>query len=243
MLDSMLTDQQLIERARLPESQLLERKERNPKASDLRKTLVAFANSVPEGEHAVLFIGITDDGKIKGVENTDDLQKEVNRTAEHDCYPAVKCTPKVIQIDGVNVVAVVFGHSKEKPHFTGHSFVRRGSESRKATQAQFEELIASRNDKAGKILAEKAKNKPISVEFTQPSAMKIPFNFMIEECNAHWVRFYQQEYSFLYSPSLDDVTIGWDISRHRFMLKVKGKQYDEHDMFHRLQPEKARPGR
>ena len=44
---------------------------------DVRKTVVAFANTVGEGETAVLFIGATNDGKHPRLLDADETQKKV----------------------------------------------------------------------------------------------------------------------------------------------------------------------
>ncbi len=48
---------------------------------DIRRTLVAFANSVEEREFAVLLIGASDDLKHPGVKDPDELQKKVDAIA------------------------------------------------------------------------------------------------------------------------------------------------------------------
>jgi len=62
-----MTDEELKRRLSDFEDGWTERKEQGVSTDDVRKTLVAFANSVPDGEEAVLFIGISDKGKITGV--------------------------------------------------------------------------------------------------------------------------------------------------------------------------------
>jgi len=54
-------------------------------AREFRKTIVAFANSVAEGEAAVLFIGVSDRGDIVGVGSPDSLQKTIREFCERDC--------------------------------------------------------------------------------------------------------------------------------------------------------------
>ena len=84
-----LTESDIRAKLRNAEDHFVERK-RNPNAAEIRKTLVAFANSTPEGEYGVLFLGVDDNGEVRGVDGTDSLQKTVRDAAENDCYPAVK---------------------------------------------------------------------------------------------------------------------------------------------------------
>ncbi len=63
---------ELLARLRQPEDNFTERKSEGAASrAELRKTLVAFANSVPEGRTAVLYIGVDDDGTPMGVSNPD----------------------------------------------------------------------------------------------------------------------------------------------------------------------------
>jgi predicted HTH transcriptional regulator len=114
------------------EDNFVERKSEGVTASELRQTVCAFANSVPEGRAGVLFIGIHDKtGEAVGIGNTDQLQKRVRDAAQSDCYPPITYTSEVLAVDGKAVVAVIVPHSATKPHFSGPAFVRVGSESRK----------------------------------------------------------------------------------------------------------------
>lgn len=138
-------------RARLnsPETQWVERK---VKGDDkvIRKALVAFANSVRDGEWAVLFLGASDNGEHPGVRNADEIQHDVTDLAQNHCYPAIPIRPvvfsTVVRGSSVTVVAIEIPASANRPHFAGQSFVRIGSSSVPASVAQFEELIASRQE-------------------------------------------------------------------------------------------------
>ncbi|MBK7999023.1 MAG: ATP-binding protein, partial [Verrucomicrobia bacterium] len=147
----MLTDDDLKRLARQSESDLIERK-KSRHTHDVRVALVAFANSVRHGECAVLFIGIGPLGEIVGVERADENQREIRRIAEQECYPPVDCQIRIVIIDGKEVLAVLVPHSAKRPHFAGHAFVRKGSESVKSSAMAMENLIASRNDKASRLI-------------------------------------------------------------------------------------------
>ncbi|NJL18852.1 MAG: hypothetical protein HC901_00560 [Bdellovibrionaceae bacterium] len=58
-----MDDSRLMEKLRQSEDPWVERKE-SFNEREVRKTLVAFANSVPEGEPAVLFIGAANIGEV-----------------------------------------------------------------------------------------------------------------------------------------------------------------------------------
>src|SRR5437879_2749618 len=102
-----MTDEELKRRLSDFEDGWTERKEKGVSTDDIRKTLVAFANSVPDGEEAILFIGVANDGMIKGVDNPDKAQKSFTKTASEWCYPPIKHTSRVIDQDGKHVVAII----------------------------------------------------------------------------------------------------------------------------------------
>ncbi|MGH9481471.1 MAG: hypothetical protein ACRD1L_05210, partial [Terriglobales bacterium] len=60
-------------------------------------------------------------------------------------------------IDGSNVLAIIVPGSSQRPHFAGPSYVRQGSRTIAASESQFANLIASRNEKVSEILKWKGK--------------------------------------------------------------------------------------
>jgi predicted HTH transcriptional regulator len=122
-----MTDGEIKRRLLDLEDGWTERKLQNVARNDVRKALVAFANSVPEGEEAILFIGVADNGTAIGVDNPDSMQKDVRQWAEW-CYPPIRHSSRVIESDGKHVVAVIVQPDHNKPHFAGPAYVRVGSE-------------------------------------------------------------------------------------------------------------------
>ena len=105
-----------------------------------------------------------------------------------------------------------------RPHFTGHSFVRIGSETRKASSQQLDELIASRNDKARLILWHKAQGHHVTVDVIQKTYAgegHVVFGARIEECTAHWVRVRDVGSDRIHSFSLERVLLTDDPMQHR----------------------------
>jgi hypothetical protein len=177
----------------------------------------------------VIFIGIADNGRRIGVDDADGIQREIRRVAENECYPPVRCEPVVIQNSGVEIVAIIIPPSTNRPHFSGHAYVRRGSESVNASIELFDEMVASRNDKARKLLAQKG--KLISARFTgntkldrDPQYAGGPprkwRDYKIEHCDAHYVRFVDVIFQLIYTPSLEHVAIEFDSQQHRLQLVV-----------------------
>jgi hypothetical protein len=85
----------------------------------------------------------------------------VRAVCEQECYPPIAFRCEVIAIGVAFVVAVVIPASKNRPHFSGPAFVRRGSESVAASDQMFNELIYARTSTAAAIL--KIKNEIVDV--------------------------------------------------------------------------------
>ena len=63
------------------EDSLFERKT-DRQAKDIRRTAVAFANSVRPGHTAIILIGEENDGKVSGVADPDEFQMKIRRELE-----------------------------------------------------------------------------------------------------------------------------------------------------------------
>jgi hypothetical protein len=156
-----LTDQEIHSRLRQFEDHFVERKTSGD-SKDWLKTAVAFANSTPIGYPAILFIGVRNDGSLEGGVNFDSLQQTFNRILE-DVYPPIYCLSKIVADAGKQCLAVIIPGSPQRPHFAGPSYVREGSQTKKASEAQFTQLISERSGKAYEIL--KWMGKEITVVF------------------------------------------------------------------------------
>jgi predicted HTH transcriptional regulator len=140
----------------------VERKTFGDWKGDALKTLVAFGNSTPIGYPAVLYIGVRDDGTPEQkTENLDKIQKTLADVAAN-IYPPLYYFPRVITIEGVDVLAIIVPGSDKRPHFAGQSYVRIGSKSIKASEQHFNELIAQRNSTAYELSKWKGKKITLS---------------------------------------------------------------------------------
>lgn len=220
----------LIARLKNHEDNFVERKPEGVNASEIRQSIVAFANGAPPEGSGILFIGVQNDGKIQGVENPDKLQKTVREQCERVCYPPIAFTSEVLDFDGKAVLAVVVPYSKNRPHFSGPAFVRRGSESVAASPELFDELIVSRNDKVAAIL--RMRGSPISViclqhklgstERISDQRYRTRSECSIQSCNAHTVRLSDLGSGTNITEPLELVTVSYDEEKHRPMLVIKG---------------------
>jgi predicted HTH transcriptional regulator len=155
-----LTDADLLSRLTNFEDNFVERKTSGDH-KDWLKTAIAFANSTPIGFPAVLFVGVRDDGNPECGLNLDRLQQTFGSKMQA-AYPPVYFATKILGANDRQFLAVIVPGSADRPHFAGPSYVRKGSVTEVASEAQFAELLASRQSKSGEIL--KWKGKVISAD-------------------------------------------------------------------------------
>ena len=160
-MEMVSKNDELVARLNNKEDNFTERKLEGSGTYDFRKTIVAFANSVPENQTGILFIGVRNDGTVVGVNGADSVQKTIRNICESDCYPAIRPSCTVLIVDGKDVVAVEISSSDQRPHFAGPAFVRVGSESKVATPELYQELLTSHCGHAGQLL--KLKNQIVTV--------------------------------------------------------------------------------
>ena len=125
------------------EDNLIERKVESD-LKDILKTLVAFANSVKPGHTAVLLIGEKNDGTVAGVTDPDSIQKTVRKECEK-IYPDILWRSIIYEKNARQCVRVEIEYSGNTPHFGGQAWIRKGSESVKASDEVFQALINLRS--------------------------------------------------------------------------------------------------
>jgi hypothetical protein len=211
-------NQELLDRIRNTEDNFTERKLEGAKRGEIRETIVAFANSIPEGRTAVLFIGVKNDGSIHGISNPDSLQKTIRETCEKDCYPPIIPRCEVLHVDGKPILAVVVSHSNDRPHFSGPAYVRIGSENVSASKQIFEELITYRVSKACEILKWKGKTVTVVARgkyLGNPQYLGDPRYYAtheceIEGCTSQYVSLQDNNTGQHLSEPLENVTLATD---------------------------------
>jgi hypothetical protein len=129
------------------------------------KTAVAFANSVPVHYPAILFIGVTDKGEIQPSKDDLETLQMTFHGIVNQAFPPIYCTSRVLAQDGRQCLAVIIPGSPDRPHFCGPSYIRIGPESRKASEDQFNKLIAERNGKTYEL--RKWTGKLVTVQFPE----------------------------------------------------------------------------
>jgi hypothetical protein len=153
------------------EDSLLERKVESD-LKDLLKTLVAFANSVRPSHTALILIGEKGDGTVQGVTNPDHVQKRVREEAEK-IYPPIIWKSLVYEKSGHHCVRVEIEYSGDTPHFGGQAWVRRGSETIKASDEVFQLLIESRLSKVRELAKWIDKEVTVKGDTHQPDDLNL----------------------------------------------------------------------
>jgi Putative DNA-binding domain len=137
---------------------------------DLLKTLVAFANSVAPGDTAKIFIGEKDDGTVQGVTSADNIQKRVKKEAD-EIYPEIYYRTEVYERDGKQCVRVDIKHNGLAPHFGGPAWVRKGSQTIKATEQLYQQMVELRQSKVHELKKWLGKSITVSWSMASPGVM------------------------------------------------------------------------
>jgi predicted HTH transcriptional regulator len=191
---------------------------------DWAKTVVGFANSAPDGYPCVLFIGVKNDGDVETPQpDLDSAQKTLN-TKLKAVYPQPPYIPKIVTKDGLQALAVIVLGSELRPHFSGPSYVRKGSETFAASAEQFNELIARRNSKANKIL--EYKGNVVTVVNVLPTPHGLHESTWAEgttiaDCNQFWVTFQNLAAPAKSSISLSRIDLNFDDANDRLKIEIR----------------------
>lgn len=216
-----MTEDELRRRILDQEDGWTERKPKGVSDEDICKTIVAFANSLPDNEAGILFIGVSDEGVPLGVDNADAMQKKVRQLSEQNCYPPISLQHncKVFEDSGKSIVAVIVNGSDNRPHFRGHTYVRVGSESVKPSPDQYERLIASRSSVARAILFEHQKDNQVVVEI-EGSNHNRTFLSKVVDCNALFATFHDLEQHKERSAPLNQISVSKHSSSGRTKFTI-----------------------
>ena len=203
------------------EDHLLERKtDRQPR--DIRRTAVAFANSIRPGHTALILVGEENGGKVSGVGDPDGFQMKVRKELE-EIYPPIVWKQRLYELDGKTCIRIEIEYSGDTPHFGEAAWVRRGSESVAATAEQLNVLVSLRSGKYRTLSEWQGKNITFSIhnsggvvpnwssrEATLETVTSFYCTFLIEGRAKH-------------SEPLDWLTLSWDDIAGRLRVFVDYK--------------------
>jgi hypothetical protein len=222
-----LTDQDILLRLANTEDSFVERKTVND-TRDCLKTVVAFANTAPVGYPALLFVGVRDNGEPEGT--TSDLDKIQQRLSDKigEAYPSIYTLTRVLSVDGRQFLAVIVPGSADRPHFAGPAYIRDGSKSPIASEAQFNKLIAERSGQTYEILSWRNKIVTLteaprtfmlhgSTQWATPKQTAVT----VFDCNLHYVTLasVSQANQFASFP-LRVIELNYDNPRNRLELRI-----------------------
>lgn len=222
-----LTDQDILLRLSAFEDAFVERKTASD-SKDWLKTAVAFANTTPVGDPAILFIGVRNNGEIEANANLDSLQWTLSDKLAL-AYPEIYYLPKVLQKDGKQFLAVIIPGSADRPHFAGPAYVRDGSQSVVSSAKQFEVLLAERSSKVREIL--KWKGKVVTFRSSMTRNLQIVHTLgttaggtlagTITDCNQFYVTVESvTRKNQVISFPLREIEINFDHYEHRLELRL-----------------------
>ncbi len=219
-----LSDRDLVARLQNFEDNFVERKRSGDGKEEWVRTIVGFANSAPPDFPCVLYIGARDTGEPEASgTDFDSLQKTLNR-AMSQVHPRIAYLPKILEVKGTELLAVVVLGSASRPHFAGLAYVRRGSETVEASGEQYHQLLAFRNSKARPIL--EWLGKPITVDRMNPSyvvhavgSVGSSGEYTVADCNEFFVTL--DSGGTPYSFPLDRISVSFDDRKHRLKLELR----------------------
>jgi len=208
------SDEELLSRLKNFEDNFVERKRIGDSKDEWLQAAVAFANSVPVGYPAILFIGVKNTGEMEGGANLDTLQQTLSKVID-EAYPPIYYTTRIVLQDGKQCLAVIIPGSELRPHFAGHSYVRVGSQTKKASEEQFENLILQRSSKAREL--QKMIGKTIFWEMV--GGIKGNANATMLACNQFFITVDGGTYQRCFP--LEWITISFDPANQRYHLVVQ----------------------
>ena len=135
----------------------------------IARTMVSFANN----KGGRLFIGVADDGTIKGVKSEDEERYMITRAAHFFCKPALEPIFEEIYVDDKLVLVVDTPESTMKPHYSLAEdgkwwvYVRVKDKSVLASKIVVDVLKHSSNDKG--VLIEYSANEKVVLEYLEKS--------------------------------------------------------------------------
>jgi hypothetical protein len=118
------------------ESERLERKQGMDEEGIL-KSIIAFANDMYGRGGGWLIVGQAPNKAVVGLQIGDDeVQRRISDLARNNCCPAIPVSLECYEKDGKRVAIVEVRPSPARPHFAGKAWVRMGSTTRRATDAE-----------------------------------------------------------------------------------------------------------
>ena len=139
-----MTPDELRERVARWEDSHTDFKEVLSSNSELAKDLVCFANS----DGGQLIIGVTDDGSVVGVQDTEAMLLKIDDVAFQRCSPPVTVVPETVTVDDKSVLVINVPKGSQRPYAdgAGRYYVRSGPRCRQASREELPRLFQASSD-------------------------------------------------------------------------------------------------
>ena len=114
--------------------------------NDVKKEVVAFTNT----DGGTIYIGISDDGKVVGLDHLDSVMTQVSNALKDGIKPDVMPFVKIssVELEGKNVVKIEVATGTNKPYYLSDKglkpsgvYVRKGSSSQPVSDEAIREII------------------------------------------------------------------------------------------------------
>jgi ATP-dependent DNA helicase RecG len=130
---------QLQARVRRGEDLHTEFKEWPIHADDLANSLIAFANT----DGGQLILGVTDDGRMLGVDDPAATAQQVDQIAYNNCRPPLTVIQETVDADGTTIVVVNVPQGDQRPYQTNRDlfYIRTTSGRRRASRQELLRLF------------------------------------------------------------------------------------------------------
>ncbi len=202
-------DETLIDKIlKSEESETIERK-KGWDSREVRKALIAFANDQSDRGCGYLVVGQDDNKQLVGLAwGEDEICKRISDVSRDMCFPAVPVSIDVVERQGKRIAVVTVRRSVARPHFDGPAWVRVGSTTRRATDAEVMLLRAATGNRKAALLMRWIKKV---VVVTAPN-WAAPLKAMVEDVTEDWVqlRFGNKNVGI----PLSDMSVGFDYTEN-----------------------------
>lgn len=136
-----MNEKELIERAKRGEDFHTEFKEDLPDKNKIIKEIIAFANT----DGGQLIFGVSDSGKITGIENLDQSMRIIDDLAYQQCEPPITIVQESVKIKDKIILVVNISKGDQRPYRAsgGQYYIRSANRCRQASREELLRLFQS----------------------------------------------------------------------------------------------------
>lgn len=219
----MLDPQKTKELIKFGENELVEFKISIPKDEEIRNSIIAFANDYNDNKEGYIIFGVSNDGKIIGLEgDLDNHQRKISNIARIQCQPQIPISISVININKKSLIIVEVRQSAKRPHFKD-CYIRIGSTNRRADENEIEDLRKRFDPKYYQIWKWINDNKTtITVELERGRGFH---NYIIENIDGQLLSIRGIKNSVLRTIPLEDIKLSYDHQSSRPKLIIDDRYF------------------